>query len=294
VLLREVAALRGESAEAARAAASDSVARTVADLRSRDPEAIRRALRQAEPVEAALVGHLVPLLARNELFLDVLRLLRRAAPRATGQLLDALLDHGQDAAVRRRIPRVLRASRTQRAADGLVEALADPDFEVRRQCALALARITEREPSLLVPRSAAFAAAVRELEAGAEAWREDGESAGVEERSPDAPPLTPSERGLAHVFTLLSLAVEREPLHIAHRALLGADSALRGTALEYLENVLPDDVRRALWTHLGARSAASRAVRPREQVVYDLMRSRESLRSSREGADDPPVVRPRG
>jgi hypothetical protein len=48
------------------------------------------------------------------------------------------------------------------------------------------------------------------------------------------------------VFALLSLAVEREPLQAAYRALVGGDASLRGTALEYLENVLPEDVGRRL------------------------------------------------
>ncbi len=202
-------------------------------------------MRRADAGDSALVGHLIPLLARNDLFLDVLRALRRAAPRATGQLLDALLDPGRDLAVRRRIPRVLRGAPTQRAADGLVEALSDPSFEVRRQVALTLARITEREPELRVPAAAVFAAVRRELAAGSPAWKDDGEAEGTDDAERERP-QTPSERGLGHVFTLLSLVVEREPLQIAYRALVGGDTALRGTALEYLENVLPEDVRRDL------------------------------------------------
>jgi hypothetical protein len=84
------------------------------------------------------------------------------------------------------------------------------------------------------------------------------------------------------VFTLLSLAVEREPLQIAYWALLGADAAMRGTALEYLENVLPDDVRRALWARLGAQAAASSPRRARGQVEQDLLRLGDTHGFSRE------------
>jgi ATP/ADP translocase len=280
-VLREIAALRAQQATGDGAGAvMDVVAQAVTDLRSGDPEAIRRGLRAAsDTMEPALVGHLIPLLAENAVFLDVLRVLRRALPRATGQLLDVLLDPGQDVVVRRRIPRVLRGSPTQRAADGLRQALADPRFEVRRQCALTLARITEREPALDVPRASVFAATIRELEAGP--WGEEG-GTGVDDSSSDAArPRTPFERGLAHVFTLLSLAVEREPLRIAYWALLADDRALRGTALEYLENVLPDDVRHALWPHLGVRAAAHPA-RPRQEVVRDLMRLGDTSAISRD------------
>ena len=201
-----------------------------------------------------------------------------ARPRATGQLLDALLDPQQDVAVRRRIPRVLRRTSTQRAADGLLLGLADPQFAVRRQCALTLARITEKEPTIAVPRAAVFAATLRELEGAPRGWgEEEPDSAPSEESNPEVRPQTPAERGLAHVFTLLSLAVEREPLQIAYWAVLGADPGLRGTALEYLENVLPDDVRRALWPHLGARAQVPAAKRSRERLAEDLLRSSDTL-----------------
>ena len=42
-----------------------------------------------------------------------------------------------------------------------------------------------------------------------------------------------------HVFNLLALALEREPVRIAARAFATDDVYVRGTALEYLETVLP-------------------------------------------------------
>ena len=270
-LLREVAALRQEKAPAEPSEApGDPIVRAVAELRSGKPEAMRAFLRGHEEIDPALVGHLIPLLARNDVFLEVLRALRRAVPRATGQLLDALLDPGQDVAVRRRIPRVLRASPTQRVADGLLQALADPRFEVRRQCALTLSRITERPPAPFLPQVAVFAAVTHELQAGPVEWSED------------------AERGLAHVFTLLSLALEREPLQISYRAVRSQDPALRGTALEYLENVLPEAVRTALWPQLGVRARPARAARPARQLVEELMRSSADVVSGEPLKPKPP------
>jgi hypothetical protein len=278
-ILREIAARRGETrALGAARPEGDAVVETVADLRSSEPDVVRRGLRRAEAADPALVGHVIPLLARNDLFLDALRALRRSAAQTTGQLLDALLDPNQNVAVRRRIPRVLRRTATQRTADGLLLGLADPQFGVRRQCALTLARITERESAVVVPRAAVFAATLRELEGAPQGWgEEEAEVGGAEESSPEVRPQTPGERGLAHVFTLLSLAVEREPLQIAYWAVLGADPNLRGTALEYLANVLPDDVRRALWPHIGARAQAPAATRSRQRLEQDLLRSSETL-----------------
>jgi len=284
-LLRDVARIRGtplpdEPAEPA----ADAVLEAIGELRSGDPEAVRRALRRPAAANPAVVGHLVPLLAHNSIFLEVVRALRRFGPRIVGQLLDGLLDPRQEVAVRRRLARVLRGSPVQRAADGLLQALADPRFEVRRECGLTLARITEREPTLRVPPAALFAAVVRELEAGVPAWTMEAEPAGDEDSSDEVErPQSPAERGLAHVFTLLSMAVEREPLQTAYWALRGEDAMLRGTALEYLENVLPEAVTRALWPQLGLHGPGLRPARPSQLIVQDLLRSSDTAGFNREG-----------
>src|SRR5262249_16383423 len=57
-------------------------------------------------------------------------------------------------------------------------------------------------------------------------------------------------QSLAHVFTLLSLVLPRQPLNIAFRSLTTGDRQVQGTALEYLENVLPAAVKQALWPYL--------------------------------------------
>jgi hypothetical protein len=281
-LLSEVAALRGERRlEEAAAIPGDPTLLAVSELRSADPEAVRRALRQFNELPTALIGHVIPLLARNDLFLDTLRALRRAAPRATGQLLDVLLDQRQDPVVRRRIARVLRGSPTPRTVDGLLSALSDPAFEVRRQCARTLERLTTRNVGLQVPAAVVFAAAARELEAGPESWSQDAAIPEVTPAEGLDPRETPVERGLGHVFTLLSLALEREPMRIAGRAVRSEDATLRGTALEYLHNVLPDPVREALWPHLRLSGTAAWVGRSPQQLREELIRAGGTLTLSR-------------
>ena len=284
-LLRDVARIRGTAipAEAAAGAPDDAVLETIGELRSPNVETLRRALRRPAASDPAVVGHLVPLLAHNAVFLDVVRALRRFGPRIVGQLLDGLLDGRQEMPVRRRLARVLRGSPVQRAVDGLLQALADPRFEVRRECGLTLARLTQREPSLRVPPAELFAAVVRELEAGVSAWTMEAEPVDEDSSSDEAErPQTPAERGLAHVFTLLSMAVEREPLQTAYWALRGEDAMLRGTALEYLENVLPEAVTRALWPQLGLHGPGLRQGRPAHAIVQDLLRSSDTAGFNRE------------
>ena len=52
---------------------------------------------------------------------------------------------------------------------------------------------------------------------------------------------------------------------------------MRGTALEYLEQWLPEPVRAALWPYLGVRERGKRAARPQLEVERELLRSGDTL-----------------
>ena len=87
-----------------------------------------------------------------------------------------------------------------------------------------------------------------------------------------------ASRSLAHVFTVLALALPPEPLRVAFRALHTEDPGLRGTALEYLESVLPPGIRERLWPFLeDGRPSTKGPARPRDQIVADLLRSHRSI-----------------
>ena len=224
--------------------------------RSGDPALVRRALHASPEPDPSLVAALLPHLASDELFPDVLRALRRAAPRVTGQLVDALLDPSLDPVVRRRIPRVLKASPTGRAADGLLEALDDRAFEIRSAAAAALAALHERSAVVRIAREEVLERVRRELDSG-----------------------EPVDRQLPQLFALLSLVLERGPLQIAWAAMRGQDRTLKGTALEYLSNVLPPDVFPRVRSCFGASTAPlPRAARPLEQVADELRASSLGLR----------------
>jgi hypothetical protein len=221
-------------------------------FRSGDAGRVRAAL--AGDLDPLLVAAALPLLARDDLFADVLSALRRTGGRCTGQFVDVLLDPGADPRVRRRVCRVLAAIPTQRAADGLLAALADERFDVRYRSAQALLRQRLRSPQLVLSRGPVLAAARREAV-------DDTVWAGGD-----------PHRTLEHVIAILSLVVEGEPLRIALRAMRGDDPALRGTALEYLDLVLPPEVREALWPRLGAVRPAPSGRSPAE-MRDELLRS---------------------
>ena len=248
----------GEATTDGRAPAHDTLVDAIVDLRSSRLDRIRIAIRGAYPVDVRLVPFLIPLLGRNDVLPDALRYLRAAAPRSIGQLVDWLLDPETPPLVRRRIPRVLKGVLTARAVSGLLEALDDPAFEVRNEAALALSVLTSRDATLIVASDKVFAQVVKELELG-----EGGEQV------------------LDHTFTLLGLVLDRDHLRTALQALQTEDRRLRGTALEYLENVLPQNVRQPLWPRIGKGAPGPAPARPRSEVETELLQSMAGVPRSR-------------
>jgi hypothetical protein len=242
----------------------DAVLERITDLRSSDPRRVKRALET--PLTPDLVPHVVPLLAWDALATDATAVLRKIAPRCSGVLVDTLLDTKQEFAIRRRLPAILEVGEPGLATWGLWRGLADTRFEVRYRCAKALARMrdqTERAAAMInvapsngatseVDKAQVFAAIKRELSVDSSVWqnhklldptpRDDDDL--VFDRAREM------TRGLEHVFTLLGLALPPGPVRIALQALGTKDRMLRGTALEYLESVLPSELRTLLWPHV--------------------------------------------
>ncbi len=122
-------------------------------------------------------------------------------------------------------------------------------------------------------------AVAREVAGNPEHWqhRRLSEDVAPDIRSEiDALLATREDRNLEHVFTLLSLALDRDAIILSLRALSSSSENLRGTALEYLHNVLPEAVREALWPRLSERSDRVRE-RTSSSSPEDLLQSMRSL-----------------
>ena len=166
---------------------------------------------------------------------------------------------------------------SERAAAGVMLGLDDLRFDVRHQSARSLLAILEKNPRIKIDRERVFEVVLREAAVGRPVW----ESRRLLDNAKNASPLDEFVRdrageSLAHVFTLLSLVLEREPLAIAFRSLHTDDEYLQGTALEYLESVLPTQIRQRLWPFL-ERRPLTRTSRPRHEVMADLLRSNHSV-----------------
>lgn len=259
---------------------NDPELREIVALRSRNRDAVLQVLRVEEGLPAALIPHVIPLLAWDPVAEDAVRALRKVAEERVGELVDALLDPNQPFASRRRLARVFSVCVSQRAVDGVLLGLEDLRFEVRFQCGRSLASILEKNPRIRIDKERVFDVVRREVAVGRPVWEshrlldtvEADARSFVDEFLKDR-----AGQSLAHVFTLLSLVLPTAPLQIAYRGIHTDDPGLRGTALEYLEGVLPPDIRDRLWPFLSDRPRKQSDSRARDEILADLLRSNESI-----------------
>ncbi len=203
----------------AESAESTALLAAASDLLSGERARVMRTLDRG-PLDPRLAPLTIPLLASTPLIEPVTAALRAVAERIVGQLVDAMHDPKLSLVARRRIPRILKSSSSARAAQGLIEALRAPERELRHRAATALAELTARSPEL-APEPRLVYERVRE-----------------ELRDSEGEPVN-----LHHLFAILSLALERDALWLARRALTHGDEMQRGTALEYLHSTLPEPLR---------------------------------------------------
>ena len=253
---------------------------SIIELRSRDRARVVSVLRASDGIAPPMVATVISLLAWDAVADEAIRALRTVAAVRIGELTDALLDHEQPFAIRRRVARVFSACPTQRAVDGLMLGLGDPRFEVRFQCGRALAAILRATPGLHIDAERTFDVVHREAAVSQHVWESRPLLDRVENEDTDSfvEALTNrATQSLAHVFTILSLTLPREPLRIAFRGLHTDDDRLRGTALEYLELILPPPVHERLSSLLAHSTPVRIARRPHETVVAELLQSSDSI-----------------
>jgi hypothetical protein len=256
---------------------ADPAVRDIVRLRSGKREAVIQVLTRAEGPPAFLVPHIISLLSSEPVADYAVFALRKVVEERVGELTDAMLDPAQEFGARTRLARVFSVAVSQRAVDALVVALDDERFDVRFQAARSLVAIVARSPQIHLDASGIFAVVSREVAVSQPVWESRRLLDGIMGDSPlDEFVRDRAGQSLAHVFTLLSLVLPREPLQIAFRSLHSPDKQLRGTALEYLEGVLPASIRERLWPFLVYRRPEHPAPL-HDEIMANLLRSSQSV-----------------
>jgi AAA family ATP:ADP antiporter len=240
---------------------------------------VREALAQ-RPLAADQIETAIELLAWDAVAPSAIQSLAGVAASELDVLLKHLLDPEEDFAIRRRLVNVLAPCRTSQAFEGLLQAMGDRRFEVRYRAGRALSRMAPEISGLQVDRERVLSVVQQEIAVGRGVW-ESRQLIDVpdDETSPMEAELLRdrANRSLEHLFTLLSLILPRETLRLAFHGLYTGDAYLRGTALEYLETVLPEPIWVRLWPLLEQGETQPRTERTADQALKELVDSRHSI-----------------
>jgi hypothetical protein len=253
-LMEEIAKLKRGSAVVAASPSPttepDPAEQAAADVRillGRDSGATRALLARPK-LDPRYAAFIVPLLARDELARSAADALSQMGSAALGILSGVLIDEGAPLVVRRRVPMVLCNFRGARAIDALTRALDSEELTIRSRSAIALIKVLDGtahpDPAHVL------AKATREA---ARQFNDD------------------SSRDL--VLTLLSASIGSAPVALVRHGLRSEDPRLRGTALEYLESLLPEGARASLVQSLSRVSQISRASAPKSTRSESVLRA---------------------
>ena len=242
----------------------NSTIEVIRDLLSRDENRIRRVLVN-KTITPALLPYILPLLRnQGEILQETLKAIKPLASTASGQLVDALLDYHQHPLIRRRIPLLLGQADNELALQGLTLGLRDRELDVRFRCAEALARIKTNYPHLSIDNEAIWGVIYRE----------------IAYFSHKGFKLILGVDPLRYLFNLFGIIFGPGVMDICYNALQAEDPGIRGTALEYLENQLPSNVRQPLWPLIAADRPAAKSDRSTKEIMHDLLQAGRSIKSS--------------
>ena len=236
----------------------------------------------------AHIPALLRLLARDAFSRRVISILADMGDLPTAYLAAELGNEAGDFVIRRRIPRVFASSGGDDADSSLLDALTAGRFEIRYRAASALARrrlaglpVSDRDRREIV-----WSAVRRELDRDQPVWELQRL---LDEWESDADLVSgrAQHRGqlsLKHTFRLLSLILDPDAVRAAYQGIVSDDDRLSSLALEYLEQVLPKDVKDRLWPFIGDMTERQReqAIRPIGDVVEDLVKTEATLFQSEE------------
>ncbi len=295
-LIRNLTALDGSQSVqahevAARLAARLPAPESVVLLREflRDPRpgvagAAARAAGSAGHME--LVPEILPLVAQRDLRGASREALVSFGPQITPDLGVVLGDEECDPAIRRQIPWVLGRLETAGAADLLMENLNAGDFNLKYQVVKALSRIHARKPELPAKQTLVTVHVIAQTMAyyeglalcAALGYRTDGIANGLlgkalRERL---------DRQLEMIFRLLGLSYPQKDIYLAYTALKEKRLQRRGSAIEFLDNILKNNLKSIILPLLEDESAErllDRAARlfgvnvpDREEALRTLLR----------------------
>lgn len=227
---------------------------------------------------------LIEQLGQDPLYERAVQQLESLGLAAKGALVRAFCDPSTDFIIRRRIPRLLASLADPEVDEALAAGLLDHRFEIRFRSAIAISRRAAGglaiDPQKL--KETVFGAIHQELKKDRAVLEFQQILDRIDEERDDFVTGQVGQRGvlsLEHIFRLLSLVEDPAVVHSAYRGLTGDEEKLKSISLEYLEHLLPVDLKQALWPFIGdmSESQKERSKRPMEEVEKDLLATSVTL-----------------
>ncbi|TNF73081.1 MAG: hypothetical protein EP299_08820 [Acidobacteria bacterium] len=264
-------------------------AKTLGRISSGSSDDVSKALDECTDWDEQHIPKLIRLLARDVFCDRAVWILTSLGEPAVEHLAALLVDDDFDFVVRRRIPRVLAGIDSPLADQALLEGLTTRRFEVRYRSAIALVRRLEEGRAATGEwwEKKVWAALRSEVGHERPVWEMQRLLDDLDTEADELVEHRVGDRGvlsLEHSFRLLTLVLDPKPVRVAFQGILQENEKLRSISLEFLEHVLPKDVRQKLWPFIGDISdhQRERSLRSVEEVVTELMETGATLFASDE------------
>ena len=276
--------LAGTAGERSGSGGGEGGASILTRIESSDNTVVERALTECASWDASHVEALTRLLARSQFYKRAVDALLTIGEPTLDHLTAVLLDEHADFVIRRRIPRRPLRSRLTGGAPGAARSPGRGPFRGPlpgrdrsgaapgpRPCChagrLAADRVARRR-ARGEPRSSDLGAS--KILDGSEAGDDDFVGKRVDVRG---------ELSLEHTFRQLSLVLDPAAVKMAFHGIIMDDENLQSLALEYLEQVLPPEIRARLWPFIGDISEYQRrqSMRSVDEVVGELSQTGATL-----------------
>jgi hypothetical protein len=265
---------------------------TLGRISSSSNDNVSKALDECTDWDERHIPRLIRLLARDVFCDRAVWILTSLGDAAVAPLAELLVDDDCDFVIRRRIPRVLAGIDSSLADQALMDGLTTSRFEVRYRSAIALVRRLEEGRAVTGEwwEEKVWEALRSEVGHERPVWEMQRLLDDFDTEADELVQSRVGDRGvlsLEHAFRLLTLVLDPTPVRLAFKGILQDNEKLRSISLEFLEHVLPKDIRQKLWPFIGDISdhQRERSLRPVEEVVSELMETGATLFASDEDRD---------
>jgi AAA family ATP:ADP antiporter len=260
-------------------------------LQDEDVEVARAALKAAGRLKKRVfVGRILERMNEPELASAAVEALAAFGNRIVGTLRDSLIDPETPSDVRRAIPDVLLAIGTPAAQTVLTESVLDRDVVLRYRCITALNKLGQLYPDRPVDRRIIESVLAAEIMGHYRSYQVMGSlSAAIpEDISAVSHGLLESiQKEQERIFRLLKMLYPAHDLHSAYVGLQSSDPNVHDNALEFIDTVLPPQMRATIVPLLDREVSLPRRAEIASRVLGSTLSGREEAVEVLTNSDDP-------